>query len=118
MILYMSMLKQLMKLGIMVTGRQRLNAVSILIRKLVGTILKSLGKSKDVRILVCPDHPTPVARRVHDRAPVPFVMWGEGIKPKKLKNYSEKEATKAGLRFKSGQELIRFFLKNPPVVNH
>jgi len=80
-------------------------------KKIVGPIIKSFGKTKGVRILVCPDHPTPVAKRAHDRSPVPFVMWGEGIKPNGVTNYSEKEASQQGLKFKSGQEMIQFFLK-------
>ena len=86
-------------------------------KEIVGTILKFFEKPKGVRILICPDHPTPVAKRVHDRAPVPFVMWGEGIEAHGTKNYSERAAASQGLRFKSGQEMIQFFLKNsPPLV--
>jgi len=80
-------------------------------KEVVGTIVKSFGKQEGVRILVCPDHPTPVAKRVHDRAPVPFVIWGEGIKANGVKNYSEKAAAKEGLKFKSGQDMVKFFLK-------
>jgi 2,3-bisphosphoglycerate-independent phosphoglycerate mutase len=80
-------------------------------KEVVGTILKSFKKPEGVRILVCPDHPTPVAKRAHDRAPVPFVMWGEGIKSNGLKNYSEKAASSEGLKFKSGEEMVQFFLK-------
>jgi len=82
-------------------------------KHVVGTILKAFGnKPKGVRILVCPDHPTPVALRAHDRSPVPFAMWGEGIKSNNLKNYSEKVAAKEGLKFKSGQEMVQFFLRS------
>ncbi len=80
-------------------------------REIVGPISKFFGKPKGVRILVCPDHPTPVAKRTHDRAPVPFVMWGEGIEANGVKNYSEKTAASEGLKFKSGEEMIQFFLK-------
>lgn len=80
--------------------------------EIVGSMIKSFGKSENVRILVSPDHPTPVSKRAHDRSPVPFVMWGEGIKSNGLKNYSEKAANKEGLKFKSGQEMVQFFL-NP-----
>lgn len=80
-------------------------------KDIVGPIFKFFGKPKDVRILVCPDHPTPVVKRAHDRSPVPFVMWGEGIENHGVKNYSEKTAAAEGLKFKSGQEMIQFFLK-------
>ena len=82
-------------------------------KKIVGPMIKFFGKPEGVRILVCPDHPTPIAKRTHDRAPVPFVMWGEGIEANGVKNYSEKSAASEGLKFKSGQEMIRFFLNSP-----
>jgi 2,3-bisphosphoglycerate-independent phosphoglycerate mutase len=80
-------------------------------REIVGRMIKFAQKTQGVRILVCPDHPTPVAKRAHDRAPVPFVMWGEGITANGVQHYSEKAAAAQGLRFKSGQEMIQFFLK-------
>jgi len=80
-------------------------------KKIVGPILKSFNKPEGVRILVCPDHPTPVSVRTHTRRPVPFVMWGEGISSSGCKNYSEKTAAAAGLKFKSGEEMIQYFLK-------
>ncbi len=80
-------------------------------KKVVGTIMKAYAKSEGVRILVCPDHPTPVSKRVHDRAPVPFAMWGEGIVPNDVKSYSEKAAAQEGVRFNSGEEMIQYFLK-------
>ena len=79
-------------------------------KKIVGPIYKFFKKSKGVRILVCPDHPTPVATRTHDRSPVPFVMWGEGINANGVKEYSEKAATSVGLEFKSGEDMVQFFL--------
>ena len=79
-------------------------------KKIVGPIYKFFEKSKGVRILVCPDHPTPVATRTHDRSPVPFVMWGEGIKANCLKEYSEKAASSVGVEFKSGEGMVQFFL--------
>ena len=77
-------------------------------KNIVGPVVKFFGKPEGVRILVCPDHPTPVSKRAHDRSPVPFVMWGEGIESNGVKNYSEKAAGAQGLKFKSGQEMIQF----------
>jgi len=80
-------------------------------REIVGPVIKYLEKSGNVRILVCPDHPTPVSKRTHDRTPVPFVMGGHGIVASGTKHYSEKAASSVGLKFKSGQEMIQFFLR-------
>jgi 2,3-bisphosphoglycerate-independent phosphoglycerate mutase len=80
-------------------------------KEIVGTIFKFFGKPEGVRILVCPDHPTPVRTRAHDRSPVPFLIWGEGIETNGVKNYSEKAALGEGLKFKSGQDMTQFFLR-------
>lgn len=80
--------------------------------KVVGTILKYFKKSQEVRVLVSPDHPTPVGVRSHTKAPVPFVMWGDGIAANGAKEYSEKAAALGGIKFNSGREMVGFFLKN------
>ncbi|MBI4308745.1 MAG: cofactor-independent phosphoglycerate mutase [Candidatus Omnitrophica bacterium] len=80
-------------------------------KEVVGTVLKRLGKDANMRILVAPDHPTPVAKRTHTRAPVPFVIYGGGISPNGVAEFSESAATKIGLKFKSGEELIKYFLQ-------
>ncbi len=78
---------------------------------IVGTVRKYLSEHHDVRVLVTPDHPTPVAKRTHTSNPVPFVMYGQGIQPNGTKVYSETEATGKGIKFLSGQEMIKFFFK-------
>jgi 2,3-bisphosphoglycerate-independent phosphoglycerate mutase len=80
-------------------------------KEIVGTVLKSFKKSTGVRILVCPDHATPVSLRTHTSAPVPFVMWGQGIPKNGAENYSEKTASTAGLKFKSGEDMVKYFFK-------
>jgi len=39
------------------------------------------------------------------------VMWGEGIASNGTKEFSEKAAGAAGLKFKSGEDMIQFFFK-------
>ncbi|MBF0511554.1 MAG: cofactor-independent phosphoglycerate mutase [Candidatus Omnitrophica bacterium] len=80
--------------------------------EVVGTILKSYkNKEEGVRILVSPDHATPITIRTHERGPVPFVMWGDGIKAGGIESYSEKAASKPGVKFQSGEDMIHYLLK-------
>ena len=76
-------------------------------KEVVGTILKVYKNSADVRILVAPDHPTPVGKRTHVHAPVPFIIWGKGIATNGAGEYSETAASKIGLKFKSGEDMVR-----------
>ncbi|MBF0504011.1 MAG: cofactor-independent phosphoglycerate mutase [Candidatus Omnitrophica bacterium] len=81
-------------------------------KEIVGPILKHFKEPKGVRVLICPDHPTPVSLRTHTRTPVPFVMWGEGVPIKKgIDSYSEKKAAEAGVRFESGEDMVKYFIR-------
>jgi 2,3-bisphosphoglycerate-independent phosphoglycerate mutase len=55
--------------------------------KVVGEIMKMSADIPDMRILVSPDHATLLSTRTHDGMPVPFTVYGKGIKH----NCTEKE---------------------------
>ena len=80
-------------------------------RDIVGTIINYFNKEDAFRILIAPDHPTPVSLRTHSSEPVPFLLFGKGIRPDGSQDYSESTAQEKGLRFKSGEEIIEFFIK-------
>ena len=92
--------------------KAKVQAIENIDRYIVGTILNHFEQQTDVRILVLPDHPTPVKLRTHTKDPVGFVMCGKGIVHNGSKEYSEKAAKEQGLKFNSGEELIRFFLSS------
>jgi 2,3-bisphosphoglycerate-independent phosphoglycerate mutase len=70
--------------------------------KIVGP-LGDLIKRAEGRLLILPDHRTPIALRTHSREPVPFILWpGE----KHAAAYSEAEAEATGLRVEEGFRLI------------
>ena len=76
---------------------------------IVGTIVKRL-KDKDFRILVTPDHPTPISLRTHTDEPVPFLISGSGIDKDDSASYSEREAQNSPLYFNKGIDLLKYFL--------
>jgi len=79
-------------------------------REVIGPIVNHFEKFDDVRILVIPDHPTPVSLRTHVSDPVGFVMYGKGLPLDPADEFDEAQAKKKGLRFKSGEELMTFFM--------
>jgi len=66
--------------------------------------LRSAGQ--DLRLLVMPDHPTPIPVRTHTADPVPFLLWGAGFKPNWAKAFSEAEAVKTGLFLEEGYNIM------------
>ena len=66
--------------------------------------LKSLGEP--CRLLMTPDHRTPIPLRTHSREPVPFVLWGEGVVADDMKMYDETAAVSGSLQLDCGHELL------------
>jgi 2,3-bisphosphoglycerate-independent phosphoglycerate mutase len=60
----------------------------------------------NLRLLVMPDHPTPIKSRTHSPEPVPFLLWGEGFKPNGAENFSEIEAKNTGLFIEDGYKIM------------
>jgi len=60
----------------------------------------------NLRLLVMPDHPTPIKSRTHSPEPVPFLLWGEGFKPSWAKRLTETEARNTGLFIEDGYKIM------------
>ncbi|MEI6232033.1 MAG: cofactor-independent phosphoglycerate mutase [Planctomycetota bacterium] len=78
---------------------------------IVGPILNSrFAQSGELRVLICPDHPTPIALKSHATEPSPFVAWGPGFLPSGLR-YTESQAKQSKVSVERGYELMGRFLK-------
>lgn len=78
---------------------------------IVGPVHEALKQYDSYRILVLPDHPTPVETQAHSDEPVPFAMAGDGIKGILQKPFSEENAHESGFRIERGHEMMEYFLK-------
>jgi 2,3-bisphosphoglycerate-independent phosphoglycerate mutase len=68
------------------------------------------AEGKDLRLLVLPDHPTPLEIKTHVADPVPFIMWGPGFPGNGAAAYTEAEARATGYAVAPGHLLISRFL--------
>jgi 2,3-bisphosphoglycerate-independent phosphoglycerate mutase len=53
-----------------------------------------------------PDHPTPLATKMHGPDPVPFLMWGKGITANGANRLTEVEARKTGFFVPNGYNIM------------
>jgi 2,3-bisphosphoglycerate-independent phosphoglycerate mutase len=60
----------------------------------------------NLRVLIMPDHPTPIEIRTHSPDPVPFMLWGPGFSANGARRFTEAEATKTGLFVDPGYNLM------------
>ncbi len=79
---------------------------------IVGPVFEALQKFQSWRILVMPDHPTPVRTCAHSAEPVPFAMAGDKIGGILHAPFGETNAAKSGFRIDNGFELMEYFLKS------
>jgi 2,3-bisphosphoglycerate-independent phosphoglycerate mutase len=65
------------------------------------------GYDKDVlRVLIMPDHPTPIEIQTHTDEPVPFVLWGQGFAANGAKRVTEAEARGTGGFIEEGHKIM------------
>jgi len=87
-------------------------AIEQIDKLIVGPVLDALQGYESWRILVLPDHPTPISSRAHSSEPVPFAMAGAGISGILHTTFSEVNAAKSGFKIDNGFELMEYFLKS------
>jgi 2,3-bisphosphoglycerate-independent phosphoglycerate mutase len=93
--------------------RLKVEAIEVFDEKIVGSILKGIKDFKRYRIMVLPDHPTPLSLRTHTADPVPFVIYSneDGVKNGQVKSFDEDSARQSGIFIEKGFELVERFLK-------
>lgn len=92
----------------------KVRAIEEIDAKLVGGLLQGLKASFPAwRLMVLPDHPTPVSVRTHTAEPVPFVIADSrtGNCRVSAQVFTEAVAESAGLLFADGWELLPYFLR-------
>jgi 2,3-bisphosphoglycerate-independent phosphoglycerate mutase len=95
--------------------KKKIRAIEDFDRYVVGTILKATRKTgyPETRILVLPDHPTPIVKMTHTMDAVPFAIYPFPVSSFQfpVKGYNEKEIGKSKLKIKDGYTLLGKFLK-------
>ncbi len=87
----------------------KVRAIELIDREVISRLLAWQGDS--LRVLVMPDHPTPIKLKTHSAEPVPFLIWGSGVKPNGAGRFTEREAGRTGVSIEPGYKLMKIFLK-------
>ncbi|MBL9080488.1 MAG: cofactor-independent phosphoglycerate mutase [Planctomycetales bacterium] len=88
----------------------KIKALEEIDAKIVGPVHEALKKYGDYRILVTPDHPTPLRTKTHSHGIVPLAICGAGITPDSATTYSEATAAASAVAFDEGHRMMKFFL--------
>lgn len=90
----------------------KVKSIELIDELVVASLIKGLEVYEDYKILVLPDHPTPLSLRTHTRDPVPYILYQKSrAKKGSSMTYNEKNAQDAGIFIGSGTDLMAKFTK-------
>ena len=90
---------------------RKVQAIEYLDEKVIKVVYEEMKKSgEEFRILITPDHPTPISIRTHSSDPIPYMIYDSTKELDKSWNYNEKEAKESGKYIEEGYTLMNEFL--------
>ena len=91
--------------------KEKIQSIEYLDRRLIAPVKKAMEDAgEDFRMLVLPDHPTPIRLRTHTGDPVPYVLYDSTRQRKSIRKYTEAEAEATGNYEPNGYRLIERLL--------
>lgn len=90
----------------------KIEAIELLDSKVVRTVVEGMkAAGEPYRLLIMPDHPTPIRCRTHTSGPVPFLLYDSTREQKRIGFYNEAEAEDSGIFYPEGYRLIDTLLE-------
>jgi len=91
--------------------REKILAIERFDQHVVGKMLEAFKHHDNYRILVMPDHATPVSLRTHTADTVLFGLFGKNIVGKGFSGFNEKEAKLSDMFFPDAYQIMDYLIK-------
>ena len=93
----------------------KITAIEYLDSRIIAPVKAAMDESgEDYRMLILPDHPTPIRIRTHSSEPVPFILYDSRHQAKKVARYTERDAAATGVYIQDGYTLMEQFIEKTP----
>ncbi len=90
---------------------RKIKAIEYLDDRIIAPVFERLSESgEEFRMLIMPDHPTPISVRTHTADPVPYMIYDSTDLKEGNATYSEKNAKESKRLFSEGYKLMDYFL--------
>jgi 2,3-bisphosphoglycerate-independent phosphoglycerate mutase len=90
---------------------RKVQAIENLDQRVIKKIVEGMEASgEDFRLLVLPDHPTPIRVRTHTSSPVPYMLYDSTDVKNNTWHYNEKEGEASGNYVAEGHTMMDYFL--------
>ncbi|MBQ9769900.1 MAG: cofactor-independent phosphoglycerate mutase [Clostridia bacterium] len=85
----------------------KVKAIGLIDKLILAPVKKYLDESgEDHRILICPDHPTPLLTKTHSSEPVPFMIYDSRKASGGVSTLTEKTAASTGIYIEHGPSVM------------
>ena len=89
---------------------RKIQSIEYLDHRLIRLVKEGLDAAgEDYRMLILPDHPTPVKVRTHVAEPVPYLLYDSTAPRSHNWPYNEKEALESGIKGEHGWDMMKYF---------
>ncbi len=89
------------------SAADKVKAIENIDEKILSFVTNAFEKAgEDYRMLILPDHPTPVEARTHTQEPVPYLLYDSTKAQNGMEKYQENTADKSGILWNDGYRLI------------
>ncbi len=90
----------------------KIAALEAIDQQIVGPLHDALKTQGDYRILISPDHPTPIRTKTHSHGFVPWAIAGTGIGADSAASYDEPTAQRSAQSYDAGWQMMSYFLNS------
>ncbi|MDO5346033.1 MAG: cofactor-independent phosphoglycerate mutase [Lachnospiraceae bacterium] len=93
---------------------RKVQAIQNLDQRVIRIVKEQMDASgEEYRLLILPDHPTPIRVRTHTSDPVPYLLYDSTHQQDRSWHYNEREARESGNDRGKGHEMMGYFLQQP-----
>lgn len=93
---------------------EKIKAVELIDKEMMPIILEGMKKFGEYRLLITPDHATPIELKTHSNEKIPAVIYGSGVKADINKKYSEN--IQPSFDIKDGYKIADLFINNKEII--
>ncbi len=88
----------------------KVKAIEIIDEKILGPVLKALEEYDDYKVLIMPDHATPLALKTHTNDPIPYLIYHKCGEIDGPDTFSEESAKQGGIFVEIGHTVMDKFI--------
>ena len=87
----------------------KVRAISLIDEKILGPVTDALRQMGDFKVLVMPDHATPLSLKTHTNDPIPFLLFDSTKPVNGVEAFHERTAKETGLYIDEGFRMMKGF---------